>query len=132
MKTGGSFDAVISALKALGGFFTFEADDGSEYVVIGKKEFEDMKHAAAEKQLDLLSSPRQVPQPASPDQMLEKINRDIANWQMYQHESDLDEALDMEDDLGLNDMESKSFDLAQGKKVRFEPLKGDLSPDLQE
>lgn len=123
MTTGESLELITAALQAVGGYFTFTSN-GQEYVIASKKDFEQLGSASSDAQLNLRLKEREYEQPVSSDQVLDKINNDIANWQMAQQEVELQESFASEDDLAIA--------RPMGKKISFEPLKGDLSPDLQD
>lgn len=117
MSVGGPLELVLSALKALSGYFVWKDADGEEYVIVARRDFEAIMRESREEQLYLL---RGMGAGASPR---DNINRDLALYQLQREE---------EEGAGMVEEEGKSFDIAQGKKVRFEPLRGDLPPELQE
>ena len=117
---------VLRLLKDLNGTFTFADDEGNVFELARKREqVAASPVVAGEQQLPLLSShavEAAVRQhaPELADDVIEAINRDIAL-------SQANEEIDVqEDDLAL------PFEDENVQKVRFEPLKGDLPPELQD
>ncbi len=118
---------IVSVLGELGGTYTFNGYDGQEYIVMSKQDYAAHIRQASEQQLDLLSAEKhQIVDSA--DAVLEKINRDIAIYQLLQEEQYIDDQTNVIQELGYDDLAISSG----GKKVRFEPLRGDLPPELQE
>lgn len=111
---------VLRVLKGLGGKFVFTDGDGDTFVLMSKTELTRTRQRH-EQQLPLppahavKAAVRQHAPDISED-VIEAINRDIA--------------------LSQNQPEGGNDDLAlpgpPAPKLRFEPLKGDISPDLQE
>lgn len=135
-----SLAPIISALKDLpGSYFTFPDTDGEEYVLVRQTEFARLRQKANEVQPSLLEA---TPHAATADDMLGKINRDIALWQLQQDdestdESSLDSMPHHEETTNHRPLPPRPPQLPNHKKeplrrVRFEPLRGDLPPDLQE
>jgi hypothetical protein len=111
------WQAVAKALVELGGYFTFKDAVGHEFVIMRKEDFvppEDTE--GADRQLSLPAAPAEPL--VSAEDVLERINRDIAIFQLHQDE-------EIEEEEGDDDMEPP-------RRVRFEPLRGDLPPELQE
>jgi hypothetical protein len=145
VSNGGPLDLVLAALKELGGYFVWADAVGDEYVVMSRRDFEARTKGSREAQLDLLGASAQTAGPAdrwTADDMLEKINRDLALYQLQQEDQVVEEETDGEkalteengDQLPLPPKPStfaKALADKQGKRVRFEPLHGDLPPDLQ-
>lgn len=117
MRGNKSLDELLAVLREWGGYFVF-SHDGEEFVVASKEEFEGMERTNNEMQLELPSS--EVALADGDEDVLEKINRDIA---LFQKQFNDDEIME-EDNEGLLD--------GGANKVRFEPIKGDISPELQE
>jgi hypothetical protein len=87
--------------------------------------------AARERQLDLLSqTPSSVGDDASADDVLDKINREIAIYQMQTDGEVSDELQGTDGDMMVDDLSWKRP--TGGKRVKFESLRGDLPPELQE
>ena len=131
MSESGTLQKVITALRELGGRFVFADDDGTEYLVMRKTDFERLEQAASDVQLDLLSINPSAPAPSA-DDMLGKINRDIALWQITQQDEESDSAID---DLAATDTPTRASRPTPPpvpRRVKFEAIKGDLPPDLQE
>jgi len=129
MDTGGLLETLLAALKTGRGYFVWQDGDGEEYVLISRREFDPAHHSSsAELQLDLLQEPTLASTPArgwSADDMLDKINHDLALYQL-QRDEETDSIETIEDDS------IQPLPPVGGKKVKFEPLRGDLPPDLQD
>jgi hypothetical protein len=111
MATGGPLDQVCAALAALGGYFVWRDRQGEEYVVLSRRDFEAKLAAAADAQLDLLNPPKGA------GETLERVDRDLAVYQLEQEA----------------EAEEQRLRLPKAPRVvRFEPLRGDLPPELQE
>ena len=121
---------VLAALREVGGYFVWRAEDGQEYVIVSRREFESRSRSVRDTQLDLLDAPTAAA-PWTADDMLEKINHDLALYQL-QRENEAEQSLDEVPGKSLDGTQGKPFDVTQGKRVRFEPLRGDLPPSLQE
>ncbi len=132
---------VLAALKELGGCFMWTDTDGEEYIIISRREYEKRLTATDEEQLDLLSRTGRMEsfdRPKTADDMLEKINQDLALYQLQQAEEE--EEFD-DTHMVIEEEQLTQFPLPAksnlsfgrpGKRVRFEPLRGDLSPELQD
>jgi len=140
MINNNALDTIVSILSEVRGHFILDGENGQEYVIIAKRKFDELTHAAAERQLDLLSAVRSDERTSgSADEVLERINRDIALYELQRQEEELEERVAQLSAEGTNNnLEAEGGaeridDLALGgKRVRFEPLRGDLPPDLQE
>lgn len=123
----------LAALHDLGGYFVFEDEHGEEFVLVRKQDFEvDEGNYYEERQLELPAAPKRDDLAA--DQVLDRINREIAAYHMQDEEERID---DLALDTSSHEDEEEVFRRSQNgvpepKRVRFEPLRGDLSPDLQE
>lgn len=103
----------LRVLKSLGGQLVFADDDGEQFVLTTRRVFEE-KISPSETQLPL---PHNAYEP--PTEM--ETEEDVPPWD--------DEP---EVPLGVDDL---SLDIPASDtpmRVRFEPIKGDLPPDLQE
>jgi len=113
---------LLQALKQLGGYFVWQAD-GEEYVLISKKEFDVLKKPVTEIQLGF-SVPEETESKLREEAAyLDQVNKQLAD----QYEED---EADMLDDI--DEIEDEPAGEGMRKKVRFEPIRGDLPPDLQE
>ncbi|MEX0649902.1 MAG: hypothetical protein WD200_02795 [Candidatus Andersenbacteria bacterium] len=119
----------LNVLRQLGGSITFVGDDGEEYVIARKADMA----AEQETQLTLPSASavsaairRNVDN--IEEDVLERINQDIA-LSVGHGEEDFGHMSEEMDEAG-----DEMFDgpTPPPIRVRFEPLRGDLSPDLQE
>ena len=133
-------ESVLTALRELGGYFVWRGSDGQEYIVTSRQEFDARTRLARDTQLGLLDRARAADAPGAlpagrqgwtADDMLEKINRDLALYQLQQQEELEEEVEEVEDVLDENGDQLPLAPIA-GKHVRFEPLRGDLPPSLQE
>lgn len=113
------FAPVLRVLKDLGGKFVFTDDEGNTFVLMSKKEL--VEQRSKQEQLPLPEAQvveaavRQYA-PEIADDVIDAINRDIALSGQ--------ESLLPEDDLAAS--------LPPAPKVRFEALRGDLPPQLQD
>lgn len=110
-------ESVVAVLREMGGYFVLVVAN-EEYVVISKRDFEQMRGGFEDEvQLELPSTEDAIARDDS--DVLERINRDIAMFgsQYEEQESEIIEE------------EVKEETPA---RVRFEPLRGDISPELQE
>lgn len=113
-------EPITRVLKQYGGYFTFSDEEGNEFVVTSGDEFR--SGTATETQLPLPAVPNELAsQKAQAEEALEKINREIALHQLQLSEENFDELTPAPAD-----------DLRPPLRVRFEPLTGDLPPELQE
>ncbi len=125
---------LLKALKDLGGYIVIPDDEGEEFI-LGQRIL-DSQYSADDVDVDSLDDFTDGDVDEE-DEIVELVNRDIA---LAQEE----EALD---DLGAEENTSDSFDgfdadtgdsLVDGPpsppplRVKFEPIRGDISPDLQE
>ncbi len=119
------FSQILAGLRELGGYFVWRDEAGEAYVILSKREFEAWhKIREPEVQLSLPATPgvtenKGAEAEARADYVLERINREIALYQLRQQE----------DMIQLQDPESEQPE--KPARVRFEPLRGDLPPELQ-
>lgn len=127
-----SLEPILSVLKDLGGKFSFMDEDGTRFVLATEEalaaewaEVEiDVEQQLTLPQADMVSQAiRKHMETPIEDDVLERINRDIAL--AYASEQETGEA-DEIDDLAAQP------DYPKPPRIRFEPLKGDLHPDLQD
>lgn len=111
------FSQALAALKELGGYFVWRDEAGEAYVILSKQEFDRRQKAEdPEVQLSLPAVPQEENEIRA-DHVLERINREIALYQLRQQEDQM--------------IEPESEQLEKPARVRFEPLRGDLPPGLQ-
>lgn len=111
---------VRAALKELGGYFVF-SDMEDEYVVLLKKDFDALRSEVdAGVQLTLPTTAEKLA--VDDNDVLDQINRDIALFQSQQVERE-PQTLDSIEEEGSGQ---------ERTRVRFEPLRGDLPPELQD
>ncbi|MEX1112208.1 MAG: hypothetical protein WEC84_01990 [Candidatus Andersenbacteria bacterium] len=120
----------LNVLRQLGGSITFQDDTGEEYVIMRSTDVsQDRETQLTLPSADAVSEAIRRNVDDIEEDVIERINRDIA----MSVEGE-DEALD---DLSLEG-EQEEEAIFNGPtppspvRVRFEPLKGDLSPDLQD
>lgn len=112
-------DDILKVLKEHGGYYVLSDSEGEEFAIMRMADLED----ESEKQLEL--APREVEEmePTAED-LLERINRDIAMYQSQEQEQE-----------HASDTEADVPDIPRPpvppRTVRFEPLRGDIDPDLQ-
>lgn len=132
MLTGETFTKVLEVLRLAPGYFVFRDEAGEDYVVARKADFIGEGKANPEKQLalpnasSLAQAVRETAQrqDTTPGFVLDSINREIAKYTNEQQEQMVDD-LSLEAAAGPKPKKS-------GKHIRFEPISGDLAPELQE
>jgi hypothetical protein len=137
MFEGALIETVVAVLRELGGYFVWRAEHGEEYIVMSRKDFDQRTTGVRDTQLGLLGrgTAESGASKWTADDMLDKINRDLALYQLQREEELEEENGEVEEDVSIKPLPpiaDKPFDVAQGKHVRFEPLRGDLPPDLQD
>lgn len=124
-------EPVLRVLSQLGGHFTFTGQQGEQFVIARKTDFEAMKKQAAapERQLPMAAARR--PQLENLDDVLRRINREIALFQLKQDE-ELDDV--QASDVTMVEEAEAEFEapVPPPVRLRFEPIRGDLPPELQE
>jgi len=126
MRGNETLDNVATLLRELGGYFTFIAQDGEEYIVAAKKDVSRIGRSdQVQPELQLPLPPAASNQFAA-NELLDRINRDIALYQAVQEQFD-DVDIVVEDNAAPNPAPTPP-----PRRVRFEPLRGDLPPELQE
>lgn len=133
MRGNETLNQIIEVLRELGGYFTFTDSAGEEYVVMRKQDAGQLRSSARQPEVQLVLPPSPTLPSNTADLLLDRINRDIALYQ---------EAQEQFDDLAIPEEESNdetreplTQDAAPTpppRRVRFEPLRGDLPPELQE
>lgn len=121
-------EPILSVLRSTDGYFVFRDREGEEYVLVRALDLKNMSESSDEKQLPLpKAEPRQVSgmhgSGHTLDEVLERINREIALFQAQREES-----------MSVQEEENEREDSREqpSLRVRFEPLRGDLPPELQE
>ncbi|MEK7557070.1 MAG: hypothetical protein AAB538_03780 [Patescibacteria group bacterium] len=147
MLTGETLQKLLDVLRETAGYFVFRDKAGEEYVLARKEDFMSGESAqGADKQLSLppLRSSSSAGQATTslveavrktarqfdttPEFVLDSINKEIANYHEEERERELD-------DLSVEAAgQGRPLDRARGKgkRIRFEPIHGDLPPELQE
>lgn len=121
---------ILRVLGELGGKFMFMDDEGREFVICRRQEFDTLTTQKSEQQLALppLKKSAAGEHALTAGYVLDRINREIAVYQMQQEDEQVDDlAVPKEGEDTSEQAQDK-----QGKRVRFEALKGDLPPELQE
>ena len=120
---GNLLTSILEVLKeAAGGYFVLRDEAGEEYVVMAKQEFDARAQDDGPREIQL-PLPEQLSVRSSLFDVADDINREIALYQAGQFE----EAARLDPWA-----EGNAEDEEAGMRVRFEPLKGDLPPELQE
>jgi hypothetical protein len=114
---------VLNILHSLGGYFAFRNEAGEEFILASRQEFE-RRQVTAFKAETQLALPETHEVPTSAEEVLDNINRELAIFELQQQEEVID-------DLALDAPASQEI-RTDGLRIRFEPLKGDLPPELQE
>ncbi len=146
---------ITRAVDLLKGYFVFEGEGGKEFVIATEEDFRNRKLAKHKETQLSLSDSRFKKENAhsmdveeeekrdedierggsiigeegeSIDDFLERINREIAIYRQQQEEAEkvVEDSGLIEEKGGLGEEENVAKE-----KIKFEPLKGDLSPDLQ-
>ncbi len=135
---------ILRVLNDLGGKFSFTDEEGNQFVLASKEAFEGEHEKVQEEQLTLPQAEtvsraiRKHIDSSLQDDVLDNINRDIAL--AYAVKQELEEEV-MDDLAAISEgegelEEAREFDSNRNipvpPRIRFEPLRGDLPPDLQE
>lgn len=112
---------LIKALKQLGGYYVWMAE-GEEFVIMRKKDFDSKGKETKEVQLGLRVDEETDSEGDDEESYISQVNEQL----VAQYGEDEAEMSD------FNAGEDERVELGMRKKVRFEPLRGDLSPELQE
>lgn len=128
MRGNETLNKVAALLRDLGGYYVFVADNGEEYIVAAKKDFGALTGTLpAQPELQLPLPPAANQSIVAANELMDRINRDIALYRSTQEQFD---DLNIEDDSQAISLTSAP--LPPPRRVRFEPLRGDLPPELQE
>ncbi len=129
MRGNEALNQITAILRDLGGYFTFVDEMGEEYVIAPKKSFAITPgSSSAEPEVQLSLPPAEnIPTIPTAHELLDRINQDIALFRAAQDQFDDLEILEEEESTPVTEVQ-----LPPPRRVRFEPLRGDLSPDLQE
>lgn len=138
-------NSIFGILDECGGYFVVPDEKGNDYMILAKKNYEVLQNKVREVQLTLPVSTKSEKSTSSADEILEKINRDIALFHLQQEdqtEIDLAEEIEepeqtvpvvVEPEVAYTEVVSEeNEELPPPRRVRFEPLRGDLPPELQE
>lgn len=126
---------ILDVLKQLGGKFTFMDEEGTQFVLASA----DVLEGAQKQEEQQLSFPqadsvakalRKHVDSSLADDVIDRVNRDIALAASAEHEEDeIEDVIDAEE-ASLE--EAHSYNPPKPPRIRFEPIKGDLAPELQE
>lgn len=94
---------------------------GEEFVIMKMSDIEELDEENEEMQLSLA----QAPITSNADDVLERINEELALYQLQQ-------VADDQEDHHESVYQAVEEDPAPPMRIRFEPIGGDLSPDLQD
>lgn len=139
MLKGETLQKVLEILREAEGYFVFRDEMGAEFVLTRKEDFGGaVGERSSEKQLELAplrqgfaglaTAVRETAErmDTTPAFVLDSINREIARYTEEEREREID---DLSIEAGKDrPRPPKRF----GKKIRFEPITGDLPPELQE
>ena len=115
-----ALEPILELLDQIDGYLVFKGANGQEYI-LGR--LEDILEEDSEESKEIqLSLPTVYPDGdkkarTAADELLDRINREIALFQLQQEDEDI---------------EDLDFEQEPPKRIRFEPLRGDLPPELQE
>lgn len=143
-----TLEPILNVLSDLGGKFTFMDDEGREFVLASREALE-LEHAAMhqyeEEQLELLDmntmadAIRRNIDVEIGDDVIERINRDIALTHSQELLDDADEdeitEISLEEDEPAQPVEQDDvpdWNPPMPPRIRFESVRGDLPPQLQE
>lgn len=108
MPTGELLPTIFQILRQLDGYIVLRDEAGGEFIISRKAK------PAQDTQLPL---PKAKPLAAAASPVLDSINKEIARYSDENREKEIDDL---------------SLEAAKGKRVRFEPITGDLPPELQD
>ncbi len=114
---------ILEVLRELDGYVVIK-HKGEEFIITRRQE------EISEQQLALPEVPVMDDQAMTADDILEKINRDIALFQLQQEEEEDSDEFALEPEIEEM-VEESAETIRPPRRVRFEPLRGDLPPDLQ-
>lgn len=127
---------VFEALKQFGGYFVLADETGQEFMIAPKETAGiTARSPGGEKQLPLPpAAMRSFKVKAAANELLERINREIALYQLQRTDEEVDDIGLPEAEIDVIEVSTMDADAADRPplRVRFEPLKGDLPPELQE
>lgn len=122
----------MRVLKALGGTISFYDEDGERFVITCASDNDKQRssdHQLALPTADVVSNAIRKNLDNIEEGVLERINRDIALSVSTEDQQGFEGVVELEENEG-----DKLFDgpTPPPIRVKFEPLKGDLPPDLQD
>lgn len=129
-----ALEPVLRVISQLGGQFMFTDAQGEQFVIARKTDFEAAKKqgpAVTEHQLPMSAARRESADEL--DGVLGRINREIALFLALQEEEVANTFDDEVDDVAADEMSNEpEVPMPPPVRVRFEPIRGDLPPELQE
>ncbi|OGY31268.1 MAG: hypothetical protein A3C02_01470 [Candidatus Andersenbacteria bacterium RIFCSPHIGHO2_02_FULL_45_11] len=134
---------ILDVLQQLGGKFTFMDDEGRAFVLASKDALEDeqaLRQAEGKQQQlvfpqadSIAKALRKHVDSSLGDDVIERINRDIAlaaSSEQLESQDEIEELI--EETEGIEVETTPSYPLPpKPPRIHFEPIKGDLAPDLQ-
>lgn len=132
MRGNTTLDNIIDVLRELGGYFTFTDATGEEYVIMRKQDMGHLPSPANQSEVQLVLPPSPTLSVNTADLLLDRINRDIALYQEAQEQFDDLAITEDETDITPETSTEGTAPVPPPRRVRFEPLRGDLPPELQE
>lgn len=130
---------IFEVIREFKGYFVLTDEHGEHYVLIRKDDFEHSVFSHTEVQLSLPTAPVSVnlqsfgERRGTADDVLERINREIATYHLQQSEEEIVEPEhDISSAFSRSTGQPAATLIAPPRHVRFEPLRGDLPPELQE
>lgn len=132
MRGNTTHDQIIEVLRDMGGYFTFTDAAGEEYVVMRRQDMGHLHLPANQSEVQLVLPPSPTAVANTADLLLDRINRDIAMYQQAQEQFDDLAIPEDEAVVTIEPMIEGAAPVPPPRRVRFEPLRGDLPPELQE
>ncbi len=145
-----ALEPVLDVLQQLGGKFTFTDDEGRQFVLasVDALQDEEARGQAQGKQQQLVfpqadsvaKALRKHVDSSLGDDVIERINRDIAlaaSSEQLEAEDEIEELVEETEGIEVEHAyvapvpPHPPMRHTDSNKIRFEPIKGDLAPDLQ-
>ncbi|MBI3255542.1 MAG: hypothetical protein HYZ63_01075 [Candidatus Andersenbacteria bacterium] len=129
-----ALEPVLRVISQLGGQLTFTDAQGEQFVIARKTDFEAVgAKQPADKQLPFsMARPAAKEAADTAQEVLDKINREIAMYQDRQEVAGESDDLDLMPEELEEEIQVFQVPMPPPVRVRFEPIRGDLPPELQE